>query len=171
MARVAIIAEKDYQDMELHYPRFRLIEAGHTVEVVGTGSAKSYTGKYGYPVTADKDVYDVKAADYDGLVIPGGWAPDHLRLSKEILSLVKEMDAAKKPIACICHGGWVLVSAGILKGRTVTGYIAIKDDLVHAGANYVDKEVVVDKNLITSRKPDDLPAFMRETLAQLAAKK
>ncbi|MBU1637591.1 DJ-1/PfpI family protein, partial [bacterium] len=99
--------------------------------------------------------------------IPGGWAPDRLRMSEAVLALVRDMNRAKKPIACICHGGWVLASAGVVRGRTVTSYEAIKDDLINAGANWQDKETVVDGNLVTARKPDDLPAFMREFIQLL----
>jgi protease I len=166
--KIAILAEHHYQDMELWYPVFRLREAGATVIIVGTGSAPSYVGKYGYPVEVDKTADKVKAASIHGLVIPGGWAPDRLRMNEDVLTLVRDLNRAKKPIACICHGGWVLASAGILRGRTVTSYAAIKDDLVNAGANWKDKEAVVDGNLVTARKPDDLPTFMREFISLFA---
>ena len=115
----------------------------------------------------DKRIDEVRASDFEGVVIPGGWAPDKLRLSKKVLDFVKSLYDSGKIVASICHGGWVLVSAGICKGKTLTSYIAIKDDLVNAGAKFVDKEVVRDGNLITSRKPDDLPAFCREIIAAL----
>jgi protease I len=115
-------------------------------------------------VKPDIDVRYAKAGELDGLVIPGGWAPDRLRTSQPVLELVKAMNAARKPIACICHGGWVLSSAGILEGRNMTGFPAIRDDMIYAGANWNDSEVVVDGNLVTSRRPDDLPAFMRAFL-------
>lgn len=159
---IAVLIEQDYQDMEVWYPVFRLREAGADVRLVGTGSATEYRGKYGYPATADARADDVQASTLAGLVIPGGWAPDKLRMSDAVLKLVREVDAVKKPIACICHGGWVLASAGIVKGRNVTSYAAIKDDLENAGARWQDRETVVDGNLVTARKPDDLPAFMRE---------
>ena len=167
MATIAILVEQDYQDMEVHYPRLRLIEAGHTVHAVGTGTAPMYKGKFGYPIKVDKVVSDVSATNYDAVVIPGGWAPDFLRRYPAMVAFVKEMDAQKKPIASICHGGWMLASADILKGRTATAFMAIKDDMIHAGANYVDQEVALDGNLITSRTPDDLPAFMTALLKQL----
>jgi protease I len=166
--KIAVLVEHHYQDMEVWYPVFRLREAGAKVLLVGTGSAASYVGKYGYPAAVDKSVEKVKAATLHGLVIPGGWAPDRLRLSEAVLALVRDMNRAKKPIACICHGGWVLASAGVLRGRTVTSFEAIKDDLVNAGANWQNKETVVDRNLVTSRKPDDLPAFMREFIRLLS---
>jgi protease I len=131
------------------------------VKLMGTGSAPEYRGKNGYPAKPDIDVRYAKANDLDALVIPGGWAPDRLRTSQPVLELVKSLNAARKPIACICHGGWVLASAGILEGRLMTSVPAIRDDVIYAGANWTDSEVVVDGNLVTSRRPDDLPVFMR----------
>ena len=161
--KIAILVEKDYQDMEVWYPYLRLVEAGYDAVPIGV-KQKDYKGKYGYPIECKTTIDKVKAAQYDGVVIPGGWAPDFLRLSKEVLKFVADMDKAGKMVAYICHAGWVPASAGILKGRTVTCYKAIKDDVVNAGAKWVDKEVVIDKNLITSRTPWDLPAFMRAVL-------
>jgi protease I len=165
--KIVVLVEHHYQDMEVWYPVFRLRETGAKVMLVGTGSADTYTGKYGYPATVDKSIDKIKAASIHGLVIPGGWAPDRLRMSEAVLTLVRDMNRAKKPIACICHGGWVLASAGVVRGRTVTSYEAIKHDLINAGANWQDKETVVDGNLVTARKPDDLPAFMREFIQLL----
>jgi len=161
---IAVLVEQDYQEMEVWYPTFRLREEGATVKHVGTGSATEYKGKYGYPVKVDANAEQVNAAMLDGLVIPGGWAPDKLRMSGAVLKLTRDMFAAKKPVACICHGGWVLASADVVRGKHVTSYAAIQDDMKHAGALWEDSEVVVDGNLVTSRKPDDLPAFMREFL-------
>ena len=152
--------------MEVMYPYYRLKEEGAEVLFVGTGSAPAYQGKFGYPAEADTTADKLKAKDLDAVIVPGGWAPDFLRRHDSVLKLVKEMDEAGKTVAAICHAGWVLASAKILKGRTVTSFSAIKDDVVNAGAQYVDREVQVDKNLITSRNPDDLPAF---TLAIIAA--
>jgi protease I len=166
--RIALLVEADYQDMEVHYPRYRLIEEGAVVVTIGTGSAGKYTGKWGYPVAVDMQAGDIDLPEFDGVVIPGGWAPDKMRLCRPMLDLVRELDAAEKPIGCICHGGWVLASAGVAKGRKLTSYEAIRDDLVNAGAVWSDAEVVVDRNLVTSRKPDDLPAFMRELIKLLA---
>jgi protease I len=160
----AVLVEQDYQDMEVWYPTFRLREEGAEVLHVGTGSAKEYKGKYGYPLKVDITADEIKAANLAGLVIPGGWAPDRLRTSSSVRNLVRDMFREKKPVACICHGGWVMASAEVVKGRKLTSYHAIKDDLINAGALWVDAEVVVDGNLVTSRKPDDLPAFMREYL-------
>ncbi len=166
--KIGVLVEHHYQDLEVWYPIMRLREAGAKVIVVGTGSAPEYIGKYGYPVKVDKSADKIKAASLDGLVIPGGWAPDRLRMSEPVLNLVRELNRAKKPIACICHGGWVLASAGVLRSRKVTSFVAIRDDMVNAGAKWVDEEVVIDKNLVTSRKPDDLPAFMAKFIELLA---
>ena len=167
--RVAVLVEDLYQDQEVWYPYYRLKEAGVEVIVVGTGKAE-YKGKYGYPITSDTSAEQVSAKDFDGVIVPGGWAPDLLRRYPAAIRLVKEAHAQGKLIGAICHAGWVLISAGILRGKTVTCFSAIKDDVVNAGATFVDREVVRDGNLITSRKPDDLPAFMRAFLEVLQEK-
>jgi len=164
--RVAVLAEDIYQEMELWVPYYRLKEEGAEVKIVAP-EKKSYKSKNGYPVNADAAAADVTAKEFDGVVIPGGYAPDMLRRYPAVLKLVKDCFEQGKPVAAICHGGWVPASAGILKGRTATGFFSIKDDMVHAGATYVDKEVVVDGNLITSRTPADLPAFCRELVKAL----
>jgi protease I len=166
--KVAILLEHHYQDMEAWYPYYRLKEEGADVVFAGTGSAKTYSGKYGYPAEAQTTAGELKAGSLDAVVIPGGWAPDFLRRHESVLKLVREMNGQGKIVAAICHAGWVLASAKIVSGRTVTCFSAIKDDLIHAGAKVVDKEVAVDKNLITSRTPDDLPAFCREIIKALA---
>ncbi|MHC4548818.1 MAG: type 1 glutamine amidotransferase domain-containing protein [Planctomycetota bacterium] len=166
MARVAVLIEGLYQDLEVWYPYLRLKEEGH--EAVGAGCGeKQYVGKYGYPITVDADVADLDAGGLAGIVIPGGWAPDRLRLHRPVLDLTRAMMEQNKVVAAICHAGWVLASAGVCRDRELTSYVAIKDDLVHAGAHWVDREVVRDGNLVTSRTPADLPAFMRTTLAAL----
>ncbi|MDI6852362.1 MAG: type 1 glutamine amidotransferase domain-containing protein [Deltaproteobacteria bacterium] len=165
--KVAILAETLYEDLELWYPLLRLKEAGAEVTVVGSGSAETYTSKHGYPVKPDKTAKQVKAADFDAVIVPGGYAPDHMRRYPEMVKLVKDAFDQGKVVASICHGPWVLASAGILKGKTVTSFFSIRDDLTHAGAKVVDQEVVVDGNLITSRNPDDLPAFCRAIIAAL----
>lgn len=166
-ARVAILVEDLYQDLEVWYPYYRLQEAGCRPVFVGTGSKNEYKGKYGYPVAPQLEARRLRVADFDAVIVPGGFAPDILRRYPAVLRFVKEMNRRGKIVAAICHAGWVLVSAGILRGRTVTGFSAIKDDLVNAGAKFVDRDVVRDRNLITSRKPDDLPSFMRALLAAL----
>jgi len=167
--RIAVLAEDLYQDLELWYPVLRLREAGADVVIVGTGSAETYTGMHGYPVTVDVAVDDVQPSDFNGLIIPGGYAPGSLRLFAAVNALAREMFLEGKVIGSICHGAQVLVSGGVLRGRTMTCYSSIKDDVINAGANYVDREVVRDGNLITSREPDDLPAFCREMIAALEA--
>jgi len=164
--KIAILAENMYQEMELWVPYYRLKEEGAEVKVVGTG-AKSYTSKMGYPVNADVSAEEVKAGDFDAVIIPGGYAPDLMRRSPGMVKLVKDAFQGGKVVAAICHAGWMLCSAGVLKGKTATCFHSIKDDLVNAGARYVDQEVVVDGNLITSREPKDLPAFCREIIKAL----
>ena len=167
--RVAILVEEQYQEMEVWYPLYRLREAGVRVWTVGTGGKTTFPSKLGYPCTVDKGIDQVRAADLDGVVIPGGWAPDFLRRYPAVIQLVADLDKAGKVVAAICHGGWVLCSARILQGRKATSFMAIQDDLINAGARWVDEETVVDRNLITARKPDDLPAFMKAVLAALAS--
>ena len=167
MAKVAVLIEALYQDMEVWYPYLRLKEAGHEALAAGCGE-KTYVGKYGYPIQVDCDVADLDASELAGIVIPGGWAPDKLRLHGPVLDLVRAMMEADKVVAAICHAGWVLASAGVCEDRELTSYVAIKDDLENAGAKWVDREVVRDGGLITSRTPNDLPAFMKTTLAALS---
>jgi protease I len=164
---VAVLAENLYQEMEVWVPIYRLREEGATVKVVGTGSADTYTSKHGYPARVDAKASDVKASELDAIVVPGGYAPDLLRRHESVTRLVRDVFDSGKVVAAICHAGWVLVSAGVLKGRRATCFSAIKDDVVNAGAEYLDAEVVVDGNLITSRTPDDLPAFCREIVKAL----
>jgi protease I len=166
--RVAILAENNYQVLELWYPLLRLREEGAEVKVIGTGSATTYTSKHGYPVTVDAAADEVSAADFDGIVIPGGHAPDLMRRYPAMVGLVREAFQQGKVVAAICHAGWVLVSAGILQGRRATSFFSIKDDMVNAGAEWVDEEVVQDGNLITSRTPPDLPAFCQAIIAALS---
>ena len=166
--RVAILAENLYQEMELWVPYYRLKEEGAEVHVVGTGGATAYASKHGYPVTVDVQAEQVAAAEYDAVVIPGGYAPDLMRRSPAMVKLVREAAGEGKVVAAICHAGWMAASAGILRGKRATSFFSIKDDLVNAGATWVDQDVVVDGKLITSRKPDDLPAFCREIVRALA---
>jgi protease I len=166
--RVAVLAEANYEDLELWYPLLRLREEGAETFVVGTGSSGSYMSKHGYPVEVDADADTVTASQFDAIIIPGGWAPDRLRRYPAVLRLVKEADEQGKVIGAICHAAWVLVSAQILKGRTITCVKAIKDDVVNAGATFVDEELVRDGNLVTSRIPDDLPAFGAGLVAAIA---
>jgi protease I len=165
--KVAILVESLFNTFEFWYPYYRLKEAGAEVTIVGSGSAETYTGKPGTEVKVDASIDQVSAADFDGMVIPGGYAPDIMRRYPKMVQLVKDVFEGGKVVAAICHAGWMLASAKILPAKTVTSFYAIKDDLVHAGAEWVDQEVVVDGNLITSRTPDDLPAFMRAVIAAM----
>ena len=158
--RAAVFVEQQYQEMEVWYPVYRLREAGCKVTMVGPDAGKSYPSKLGYPAVSDKAAADCKADDFDLLVIPGGFAPDFIRRSEAMIRLTSDMAEAGKVIAAICHGPWVLCSTQALKGKKATCFFAIKDDVINAGAKYSDAEVLRDGNLITSRKPDDLPAFM-----------
>jgi protease I len=164
--RIAILVENDYQDQEVWYPLYRLREEGYETVTVGP-RADAYASKHGYPVKADAAASECRSDDFRGVVIPGGWAPDRLRMDPGVLGLVRDLNAKRRVVAAICHAGWVLASAGVAKGRRLTSYAAIRDDMVNAGAEWVDAEVVRDGNLITSRKPDDLPAFMREVVRAL----
>ena len=166
--RIAILAENMYQEMELWVPYYRLREEGADVKVIGAGGAKSYASKHGYPVNVDAQADQVKAVEFDAVVVPGGYAPDMMRRHPAMVALVREAAQQGRVVAAICHAGWMLVSAGILKGRKATSFSSIKDDLVAAGANWVDAEVVVDGNLITSRNPNDLPAFCRAIVSALS---
>jgi len=159
--RIVVLAEDGYEDLELWYPAIRLREEGHHVDIVGSGSKKKYTGKYGTSVDVDLDYDSISSKDYDGIIVPGGWAPDKLRRYPGILKLVKDFADEGKLLATICHGGWVFISAKVVKGYKMTCVNAIIDDIVNAGAIYIDDEVVVDRNMITSRTPKDLPSFMK----------
>lgn len=165
--KVAILVESLFNTFEFWYPYYRLKEAGAEVVVVGSGSAQTYTGKPGTEVAVDASIDQVSAADFDAIIIPGGYAPDIMRRYPQMVQLVSDLFASGKVVAAICHAGWMLASAKILAGKTVTSFFAIKDDLVHAGAEWIDQEVVADGNLITSRTPDDLPAFMRTVIAAM----
>ena len=166
--RVALLIGKDFEDMEVMYPYYRLIEAGYAVDVIGEEKVgTSYKGKNGYPLASNLEIAQAKAKNYVGLVAPGGWAPDRLRRNLQVLKLVSDIDHQGGVIASICHGPWILISAKVVKDKKMTSTPALTDDLVNAGAHWVNEEVVVDGRMVTSRKPDDLPAFMRETLKLL----
>ena len=165
--RIVILAADLYEDQELWYPYYRLQEAGADVTLVGP-EATTYTSKHGYPVTAERTPDEVKAADFDGVIVPGGYAPDKLRRYDGILNLVREINDQDKLVGAICHAGWVLISAGIVGGKEATCYHAIVDDMKNAGVQYRDEPVVVDGNLVTSRSPADLPYFLPAIMAVLA---
>lgn len=165
--KVAIPIEDLYNEFEFWYPYYRLKEAGAEVVVVGSGRTREFKSKIGLPAKADVDAGQVSSADFDGIVIPGGYAPDYMRRYPDMVKLVRELSEQGKVVAAICHAGWMLCSAEVVQGKTLTSYFAIKDDLVHAGANWVDQDVVVDGRLVTSRTPDDLPVFMKAVIHAL----
>jgi protease I len=166
--RILTLVGDDYEDLELWYPKLRLEEAGAHVTVAGAMQGRTYPGKHGYPCTSDAAISDMEAADFHGIVIPGGWMPDKLRRDEKVLELVREFSAHGKLVAAICHGGWIPISAGVYRGVRVTGSPGIKDDLMNAGAIWEDTPVVVDRHHVTSRKPADLPAFMAAIVEVLA---
>ena len=168
--RVALLIEDDYQEMEAWYPFYRLTEAGAEVTVIGPGHKTTFTSKLGYEMEATLAIKDARAADFDAVVVPGGFAPDHMRLCRPMIDFVRDMDKAGKLVSSICHGGWILASAGVCKGRRITGYSPIRDDVVHAGGTWIsDQPAVVDGNVITARTPPDLPAFAAALVDYLAA--
>jgi protease I len=162
--RFLMFVDDIYEDLELWYPKLRLVEAGAHVTVAGPKAEARYSGKHGYPCVSDAAIADMEADDFTGLVVPGGFMPDKLRRDPKVLELVRGFAEAKKLVAAICHGGWIPISAGVYRGVRVTGSPGIKDDLVNAGAIWEDRAVVVDRNFISSRKPDDLPDFCRAIL-------
>jgi protease I len=169
--RVAILVENMYEDLEFWYPYYRLKEEGAEVTAIGSGSSELYKGKHGLEVKPDTTADKVSAKEFDGVVIPGGFAPDYMRRHPSMIRLVKEMDTEGKPVAAICHAGWVVISAGIVRGRSMTCFSTLKDDAINAGARYKDEPVVRDGNLITSRFPPDLPLFCKEVISALGEKK
>ncbi|MBW2217539.1 MAG: type 1 glutamine amidotransferase [Deltaproteobacteria bacterium] len=162
--KVIILVEEMFNVFEFWYPYYRLKEEGVEVTVVGSGSAEIYTGKPCTQAKADTSAGNVNAENFDGIIIPGGYAPDMMRRYPAMVKLVQDFFNSNKLVAAICHAGWMLASAGILSGRKVTSFFAIKDDLINAGAKWVDQAVVVDGKLVTSRVPDDLPAFMKAVI-------
>jgi protease I len=167
--RIAVLVADLYQELEVWYPLLRFREDGAKTVAVGAEAGQTYNSKKGYPVVADKSVADVDPAQFDAVVIPGGWAPDILRQDERMVRFVRDMDRTGKVVGAICHAGWMLASADVVRGRKVTCFKAIKDDMINAGGKYVDEEVAVDGNLITSRMPTDLPAFCREIGRALVA--
>lgn len=167
--RILALVGDDYEDLELWYPKLRIEEAGGHVTVAGELPGRTYSGKHGYPCASDAGLADMEAADFHGIVLPGGWMPDRLRRDERVLDLVRECAATGKLVAAICHGGWIAISAGVYRGVRVTGSLGIKDDLVNAGAIWEDAPVVVDRHFVSSRKPADLPAFMAAIIEMLAA--
>jgi protease I len=165
--RILSFVGEIYEDLELWYPKLRMIEAGAAVVIAGPEANQQYLGKNGYPCQSDASIKSVNAADFDGLLVPGGFMPDKLRRDPQVLQIVRDFDQAGKLIAAICHGGWIPISAGVYRGVQVTGSPGIKDDLINAGAIWKDAAVVVDRHFVSSRKPDDLPDFCREMIRVL----
>jgi protease I len=165
--KILVFTGDIYEDLELWYPKLRLIEAGFDVVVAGEEAGRTYHGKHSYPCRADATLGEVHAADFAGLVVPGGFMPDKLRRDPRVLQLVRDFDAAGKLVAAICHGGWIPISAGVYRGVRVTGSPGIKDDLENAGAIWEDAPVVVDRHFVSSRKPADLPEFCKALLGVL----
>lgn len=166
--KVAVLVADHFEDLELWYPYLRLQEAGAEVTVVGAAT-ETYRGKHGTTMNADVAVADVDPGEFDAVVVPGGYSPDHMRRHPPMVALVRQIHERGGVVAAICHGGWMLASAGLLDGREVTSFFSIRDDLTNAGARWVDREVVEDGRLITSRHPRDLPAFCRTLVAALEA--
>ena len=167
MKKIAILIEDLFNARALIYPYYRLLEEGYEVHLVGPKKDAVYTSKSGLTEKSTHASNEIRAEDYDGVVIPGGFSPDFMRRTKATVDFVREMDKLNKPVAAICHGGWMLASACNLKGKKVTSFFSIKDDMVHAGAEYVDEEVVVSGNIITSRNPNDLPVFLKAIIEKL----
>ena len=167
--RILMFVGDIYEDLELWYPKLRMIEAGAEVVLAGPDEGVKYKGKNGYPCVSDAAISDMSSSDFDGLIVPGGFMPDSLRRDPKVLELVREFSDAGKLVAAICHGGWIPISAGVYSGVRVTGSPGIKDDLVNAGALWEDAAVVVDRHFVSSRRPDDLPDFCRGILEFLAS--
>ena len=165
---VLILVGPEYEDLEVWYPKLRLEEAGYATPIAGMGE-RQYRGKHGYPAEVDADARDFSAASLAGILAPGGWAPDKLRRDPHVLQLVRDVHASGSMVATICHGPWILISAGIVRGRTLTSTVGIRDDVVNAGAHWVDQPVCVDGNIVSARVPRDLPAFGAAMVDVLAA--
>lgn len=165
---IAILVGPDYEDLEVWYPKLRLEEAGYRTPLVGMGDA-TYSGKWGYPAAMDMSIADLDPSSLRGILAPGGWAPDKLRRDARVLDAIRTVHAAGGLVATICHGPWILISAGILRGRTITSTVGIRDDVVNAGATWVDEPAVIDGNIVSARVPKDLPAFGAAMLQVLSA--
>lgn len=165
--KILALVSNDFEDLELWYPVLRAREAGATVHLAGEKAGDKYKGKYGVPAVADVSYLDVDYKEYDGILVPGGWSPDYLRRIPRILEMVRYFHEQKKPIGEICHAGWVLISAGILKGVNVTSTPGIKDDMTNAGATWHDRPAIIDGHIISARRPPDLPEYMEAYLEVL----
>ena len=165
--RIAIMLDQQYQELEVWYPYYRLREEGAGVVLVASQAGTTYPSKLGYPCVSDAAARDVKGGDFDAVVVPGGWCPDFMRRDESMIAFIRQCAEAEIVLAAICHGGWMLCCTGALKGKRATSFRAIRHDMRNAGADWVDEPCVVDGNVITSRKPDDLPVFCKAILAAL----
>ncbi len=165
---IAIMLDEQYQELEVWYPYYRFIEAGAKVTLVAGEAGRTYNSKLGYPCTSQLEAADAKAADFDAVIIPGGWSPDYMRRDETMVHFITDAAKADVVLAAICHGGWMLCCTDVLRGKRATSFMAIRHDMANAGANWVDEEVVVDGNVITARKPDDLPAFCRAVIEAIS---
>ncbi|WP_078410571.1 type 1 glutamine amidotransferase domain-containing protein [Priestia abyssalis] len=168
--KIIQLVSDEFEDLELWYPVLRLREEGAVVHIAGNKAGEEYIGKYGVPIVSDVSFHDIDPNEYDAILVPGGWSPDKLRRYEDILTMIRTMNEQEKPIGQICHAGWVLISAKILEGKKVTSTPGIKDDMMNAGAEWLDEPVVVDGHLVSSRRPPDLPDYMREFISVLAGK-
>ncbi|MCK6257122.1 type 1 glutamine amidotransferase [Fictibacillus sp. KIGAM418] len=159
--KVLSLVHHEFEDLELWYPILRLREEGAQVDLAGEKAGETYKGKYGVPAESDSSFDEIDPSDYDALLVPGGWAPDKLRRFSKVIEIVQHMETHKKPIGQICHAGWVLISAKMLQGKKVTSTPGIKDDMENAGAVWLDEAVVVDGHLVSSRRPPDLPPYVK----------
>ena len=167
--KIAIMLDQGYQEMEVWYPYYRFVEAAAQVTLVAAEAGKSYPSKLGYPCVSQAAAEDVRGKDFHAVIVPGGWCPDFMRRSETMVRFIRQCSQAKIVLAAICHGGWMLCCTDALRGRRATSFQAIKYDMINAGADWVDEECVVDGNVITARKPDDLPAFCKAIMAALTA--
>ena len=166
--KIAIMLDRGYQELEVWYPYYRLKEEGAAVVLVGPESAATYPSKLGYPCVSDAAARETKGGEFDAVIVPGGWAPDFMRRDESMIRFFRQCAEAKILLAAICHGGWMLCCTDALRGRRATSFVAIRHDMINAGAEWVDEECVVDGNVITARKPDDLPAFCKAIIDALA---
>ncbi len=166
--RIAIMIDQQYQELEVWHPYYRLVEEGATVELVAPAASVEYPSKLGYPCVSTLSAGEALDARFDAVIIPGGWCPDFMRRDESMIAFVRKCAADGIILAAICHGGWMLCCTDALRGKRATSFIAIRHDMINAGAEWIDAETVIDGNLITARKPDDLPAFCRAIIQKLA---
>jgi len=167
--RIALMIDQEYQELEVWYPYFRLREEGAEVVRVAPKAGETYPSKLGYPCQSDAAAADVRGGDFDAVIVPGGWCPDYMRRDESMIAFIRQCAEAQIVLAAICHGGWMLCCTDALSGRKATSFVAVKCDMINAGADWIDAECVVDGNVITSRKPDDLPAFCSAIIEALSS--